>query len=168
MDSVEQFLASVQPILQRNYGATTVQWVPDSTGLYENGSTPRIEWRYGSGRHEPSQRTGDISGAYWTDIQPLIARCWGGNRGDTRILKNNLLLACREIGNGATVRPGRYEWITEDGNNNELGSCLDVWIEIYLPVLSEPTAFPTQTFQVTSQTQATSVVDPATGHSTQA
>ncbi len=167
-DTAETFMKDVQTLLNRNQGVT-VSYGIKATSRSENADFPRVEWAYDDGRIEPTEKTGDSTGAFYTDVQPLIARCWGADRAACRQLRNNLILACREAARGPNFTPKRYRWLTENPEGDGLengGVMLDVWLELKLPVLSEPTAFPTRIATVTSQRHTDNLQNPNTGHQT--
>jgi hypothetical protein len=104
----------------------------------ENNAPPRVDWWYGQVTHEePTGGEGNI----FTEYQELAVRVWNTGADldtaetNTRILKNNLLVALREVSLksfSGGLRVGSFNWSEEQ--HEHFGRWLEGTVEIPLPV----------------------------------
>lgn len=141
----------------------------------EQDSPPIIKWAYGTISHDQAVAAGSI----YSEIQQLIVRVWhfGEDQDEaetnTRTLKNNLLLAAREVATGGTLdilsrlTVGDFEWAEEAHNRHGRWLEGSLFIRLAVPdqpvstVLIESTQYDARAKYADSSTELiASVVDP--------
>jgi hypothetical protein len=139
MDAARQYIAGVMTRIESNTGTAYASAV-GRLEKNQHGDAPRIEWEYGSITHEEP-----TAGNIYTEHQELVVTLWhsGADQDEaetnTRLLKNDLLRAAREVSLNTYVgglRVGRFNWIEEA--NVHLGRKLEGTIEIPLAVPPTP------------------------------
>jgi hypothetical protein len=142
MDPAREFIDATMARLDALTGTTTPYKVGDPQWS-EHDAPPVIKWRYGGIDHDEPEAAGSI----FTETQQLWVKIWhsGGERDsgvaeqNTRTLKNNLLVAAREVAAemfiGSELRPmspGPFEWAEEA--NVHLGRALIGSLTVRMPV----------------------------------
>lgn len=135
MDTARQYIADVMERLTV-LTATTYDYAVGKLDKNKHSRPGRVEWTYGSIAHEAP-----TAGNIYTEHQELIVTLWhkGENQDEsetnTRTLKNNLLVAVREIALksfSGGIRVGNFDWLEEA--HMHLGRKLEGAIEVPLPV----------------------------------
>jgi hypothetical protein len=155
LDPARQYIDDVHVRLAELFDVPDDFYKVGGLTFAHNDAPPIIKWRFGRITHEPSTVVGSIG----TEVQELTVRIWhvgadpDESEANTRTLKNQLMLACRQIAQQTEIPDpiafSEFDWNEEAHVKH--GRFLEGTIDVKFAMPNE--VFPTALMAKTQITQ---------------